>query len=139
MILLDTDVLSALMQSAPDPAVVRWLDLEEPTQVWTTAITVFEIRFGLSRLPEGARRRALESASDTLIGSEFAGRIAPVDRNAAEAAGRLATERAAKGRPVDVLDTLMAGVAISRRAAVATRNLRHFSDLDIPAMDPWAF
>jgi len=137
MILLDTNVLSALMKSVPDAAVVRWLDLQEPGQVWTTAINIFEIRFGLSRLADGARRRSLEAAFDGLIRSEFAGKIAAVDAVAADAAGRLAAVRTTNGCPVGVRDTLIAGIAASRRAAVATRNLRHFSDLDIPPVDPW--
>jgi predicted nucleic acid-binding protein len=37
-----------------------------------------------------------------------------------------------------VRDTLIAGIVISRRAELATRNLRHFDDLEIAVVDPWA-
>ena len=136
MILLDTNVLSALMRDPPDSVVVGWLDALAPEEVWTTAITVFEIRHGLSRMPEGNRRHAREAAFAALLQEDFAGRIAPLDRAASEAAGRLAARREAAGRMVDVRDTLIGGIALARRATVATRNRRHFEAID--TLDPWA-
>jgi toxin FitB len=50
MMLVDTDVLSAMMRIAAEPAVERWFDAQSPESIWTTAITVFEIRFGLALL-----------------------------------------------------------------------------------------
>jgi predicted nucleic acid-binding protein len=138
VILLDTNVLSALMNSTPDPVVIRWLDSQAADRFWTTAISVFEIRYGLARLAPGRRRQSLEAAFADLIAIDLAGRIAPVDQRAAEAAGALAAEREAAGRPVDVRDTLIAGIALARRAEIATRNTRHFSDLDVRVVDPWA-
>jgi predicted nucleic acid-binding protein len=48
MIVLDTNVLTALMRREADKSVVTWLDLQPSESVWTTAVTVFEIRFGNS-------------------------------------------------------------------------------------------
>ena len=59
MIVLDTNVISALMRTEPDPAVVGWLDGLPPESVWTTSVTVFEIRMGLEILAPGRRRRHL--------------------------------------------------------------------------------
>ena len=138
MILLDTNVLSALMRDPPDAAVVRWLDAQDAERVWTTAVSAFKIRFGLARLAEGRRRAALEKAFTALLREDLAGRVAPLDRAAADAAGLLAVRCEAAGRTVDVCDTLIVGVALARRAAVATRNVRHYADLDTGVVDPWA-
>lgn len=138
MILLDTNVLSALMRDPADARVAAWLDRQVPEEVWTTSVSVFEVRFGLSRLPDGRRRRALEHAFGGLLHEDLAGRVAPVDTAAADAAGRLAARREAAGRTVDVRDTLVGGIALARRAAVATRNARHFNDLETGTVDPWA-
>lgn len=62
MIVLDTDVLSALMRREHDPAVVAWLDEQPAESIWITAITVFEVRFGLEQLAAGRRRQQLEAA-----------------------------------------------------------------------------
>ena len=42
MIILDTNVLSALMLREADPRVVDWLDGQAPESIWTTSVTVFE-------------------------------------------------------------------------------------------------
>ena len=137
MILLDTNVLSALMLADPDPSVVRWLDRLDPLSIWTTAITVFEIRYGLERRGPGRKTRQLEEAFAALIREDLDGRVAPVDGAAAEAAAMLAGKRVASGRVVDFRDTLIAGIALSRRAELATRNIRHFTDLETRVVDPW--
>ena len=137
MIILDTNVLSALMLPEPDPAIVRWLDRMEPSSIWTTVITVFEIRYGLEKRGPGRKTRALEEAFAALIREDLDGRVAPVDGRAAEAAAMLAAKRAAAGRVVDFRDTLIAGIALSQRAELATRNIRHFADLETRVIDPW--
>jgi hypothetical protein len=63
VILLDTNVLSALMQREPGPEVVAWLDAQPPESIWTTSVTVFEVRLGLEILADGQRRRRLEGPS----------------------------------------------------------------------------
>ncbi len=138
MILLDTNLLSALMLAEPEPTILRWLDRLDPSSIWTTAITVFEIRYGLARRGPGRKTRVLEDTFAALIREDLEGRVAPVDDAAAEAAAMIAARRAALGRPVDIRDTLIAGIALSRKADLATRNVRHFADLDIRIFDPWA-
>ena len=138
MIVLDTNVLSALMQRETDPAVVAWLDLQPSESVWTTAVTVFEIRFGLDLLAPGRRRRQLEDAFSRALDEDFQGRILPFDREAAQEAGGRAAERRAVGKPVDFRDIEIAGIVSARRATLATRNARHFQDLRIELVDPWA-
>jgi len=71
VILLDTNVVSALMRSEPDPIVVAWLDELPPESVWTTSITVFEIRMGLDLLADGRRRRVLEEAFSKALEEDF--------------------------------------------------------------------
>lgn len=137
MIILDTNVLSALMLAEPDPIVVDWLDRLDPTSVWTTSVTVFEVRFGLSRRDAGRKTDRLEKAFQALISDDLEGRIAILDHVAAEAAGLLAARRAAAGKPVDFRDTLIAGIVVANKAKIATRNVRHFADLDVGIIDPW--
>jgi predicted nucleic acid-binding protein len=137
VILLDTNVLSALMRPEPETTVVAWLDAQPPESVWTTSITVFEIRLGLELLVAGRRRRRLEEAFTRALEEDFEGRVAAFDRFAAEAAGRIAAQRRLVGRPVEVRDVQIAGIAKARRATLATRNLRHFDGLDVDLVDPW--
>jgi toxin FitB len=138
VIVLDTDVLSALMRHEADPAVVAWLDLQSPESVWTTAVTVFEIRFGLELLAPGRRKRQLGDAFSRVLEDDLQGRIFPFDREAAQEAANRSAERRAVGKTVDFRDIEIAGVVSARRATLATRNVRHFQDLGIDLVDPWA-
>jgi predicted nucleic acid-binding protein len=138
VIILDTNVISALMRSEPDPAVVRWLDALPPESLWTTAITVFEVRLGLEVLAAGRRRQLLEPAFAAALEEDFAGRVLPFDQAAAQAAGRIAAERRRAGKTVEVRDVQIAGIATARKSAVATRNRRHFEGLGVDLLDPWS-
>ena len=138
MIILDTNVISALMRSEPDPVVVRWLDALPPESLWMTAITVFEVRLGLEVLAAGRRRQLLEAAFAAALEQDFEGRVLPFDQAAAQAAGRIAAERRRAGRMVEVRDVQIAGIAMARKSAVATRNLRHFEGLGLDLLDPWS-
>ena len=137
MIVLDTDVLSALMLERPDRQVVDWLNSQADEALWTTTVTLFELRFGIEYMPAGRRRTALETAFDRNV-SMFGERVLVLDVHAAMEAARIMGQRRTAGRPVDIRDTLIAGIAVSRQAAIATRNAHHFDDLPITVVNPWA-
>ena len=138
MIVLDTTVLSELMRAQPDQAVQLWFDQQDPSALWTTAVSIYEIRVGLLVLPFGARRSAMQRAFGEVLSVDLRAQVIPLDEHAALAAAQLGATRKAAGRPIPALDTLIAGIALSRGAAVATRNIRHFADLPTGAVDPWA-
>jgi predicted nucleic acid-binding protein len=137
MIILDTNVLSALMRATPDAVVANWLDHQPAESVWITSITLFETRLGLALLPASRRRQALEAAFTRLLQDDLENRVLDFDSGAAAEAASLAAERQKSGRPVDLRDTQIAGIALARRATLATRNRRHFADLKIVVVDPW--
>ena len=129
MIVLDTNVLSALMRTNPEVVVVEWLDRQPADSVWLTSITVLEARFGLALLPKGRRRSGLERAFDRVLAEDLSNRVLALDSMAAVTAAQLAADRQRAGRVADLRDTLIAGIAQSRRATIATRNTRHFEGL----------
>lgn len=125
------------MRPVPDAAVVRWLDRQPAESVWITSSTLFEARFGLALLPSGRRRQRLESEFDRLLREDLENRVLDFDSAAATEAASLAAARQKSGRPVDMRDTQIAGIALARHATLATRNVRHFADLEISIVDPW--
>jgi toxin FitB len=137
VIVIDTNVLSALMREVPDQPIVDWLDRQAAESIWITSISVFEARLGLALLPKGKRRQNLESAFNNLMVEDLEGRVLDFDQPAAEAAAQLAAGRQRKGQTIDMRDTQIAGIVIARRADLATRNVKHFSDLDINVINPW--
>lgn len=138
MIILDTNVLSALMRAAPDIAVVDWLDRQPAESIWITSVTLFEAHLGVALLPKGKRQRALEAALDQLVMEDLGNRVLDFDSSAALEAAALAATRQKGGRPVDMRDTQIAGIALARRASIATRNVGHFEDTKVPILNPWS-
>jgi predicted nucleic acid-binding protein len=80
---------------------------------------------------------ATGSAFDKLLAEDLENRVLDFDSAAANQAAALAAERQAAGRPVDMRDTQIAGIAVARRATIATRNVRHFEGLRVRVVDPW--
>jgi predicted nucleic acid-binding protein len=138
VIVLDTNVVSELMRRTPDPKVVAWVDSQPPESLWTTSITVFEIRFGLALLVPSRRRRQLEDAFALALEDDLEGRILSFDESAAQAAGALAARRRRAGRTVEFRDAMIAGIVVARKASLATGNGRHFAGLDLTIIDPWS-
>ena len=138
MILLDTNVVSALMRSQPERSVISWLDLQIPEQIWLPSVVVFEVRYGLALLEAGSRRTGLEQGFERMLSEFIQERIAPLKALAAEQAALLAAMRKRVGTPVDLRDTLIAGIAMATGATIATRNLKHFQDLPIPVLNPFS-
>jgi hypothetical protein len=136
MIILDTNVLSELMLRAPAEKVLRWLDRQPRSSIWTTSVTLFEIRFGLATMPNGKRRVALIQDFEKVLDS-IDRRIAPFEVEAAEHASMLMASRKLQGRPRDDRDTMIAGIVLACHATLATRNISHFDDLSAPLIDPW--
>lgn len=134
VILLDTNVVSALMSQ--DLAAIAWLDAQPAESIWLTSITLFETGLGLALMPAGKRRRGLEAAFERLLIEDRDGRVAAFDAHAAKAAAALAAQRRRAGRPVDMRDTQIAGIAIARRATLATRNVRQFEGV-ASVVNPW--
>jgi predicted nucleic acid-binding protein len=138
VIILDTNVVSALMRREPDAKVVAWLDELPAESVWTTAVTIFEVRFGLALMVPSRRRRQLEEAFARSLEEDLEQRVLPLDESAASAAGLMAAMRRRAGRSVEIRDALIAGIVSARKATLATGNRRHFEGFEIRLVDPWS-
>ena len=139
MIVLDTNVISAVMQSKPEPRVVAWLDAQPSESIWTTSISVFEVRYGLQTMPQGRRRSALQEAFEQSLQVDLEGRVLDFDAVAAEEAASLSARLRSAGRPVEFRDVLIAGIVTVRRGTLATRNTKHFADAAVQLVNPWDF
>jgi toxin FitB len=138
MILLDTNVVSALMAAAKNPKAVVWLDSQPIGELRISTITLHEIRYGIVRLPDGPQKSNLDQRLSDILCSELGRTILHFDevcaRHSAEA--QAASMRATNA--ADVPDCLIAGIARAHGASVATRNTKDFKYLGVAIVDPWA-
>ena len=138
MIVLDTNVLSEPLRPQPDPAVLRWLDAQEPETLHVTTVNIAELLSGVEVLPAGKRRTALQRALTDQVLPMFEGRILVFDHRAAETFARLHAAAQARGRPIGFADCAIAAIAHVHGFGIATRNTRDFEGTGVPLLDPWS-
>lgn len=137
MIVLDTNVLSELLRPQPNTRVMAWLAARPAASLFTTTVTRGEILYGIRLLPAGRRRNALQDAVTAIFDEDFAKRTLPYDNPAADHYADIAASRRTKGRPISQFDAMIAAIARSRGASLATRNTRDFTGCGIDLIDPW--
>jgi hypothetical protein len=137
MIVLDTNVLSEILRPAPSAKVLEWMRAEPVSALFTTTITEAELLYGIALLPDGMRRRSLETVVHSILAEDLAGRILPFDSPAAREFADIAANRRRAGRPISEADARIAAIARSRGAALATRNVADFVGCTVQVIDPW--
>jgi predicted nucleic acid-binding protein len=137
VIVLDTNVVSEPLRSAPDPAVLAWLDRQQPATLYLTTVNVAELLAGVELLPVGKRRASLDGAIGGQVLTLFDGRILPFDLLAARAFARLNAAAQAAGNTIGFADCAIAAIASAHGFALATRNVRDFSATGVELIDPW--
>lgn len=138
MIVLDTNVVSEMMKATPAPTVVSWMNDQDVSRLFLTAVTVGEIRYGLRVLPQGKRRRSLEEGFERILAEAFVGRILAFDEAAAHRYGEVMGQRKEIGRPLAILDGQIASIAWSNGCSVATRNVEGFVECGVEVINPFA-
>ena len=136
--LLDTNVLSETVKPRPAQQVVDWLAGRLATDLYLSVITVGEIVRGARRLRDEAMRRAYEAWIERQLKGDFKGRILPFDAEAATIWGEMLADGDRAGLPLPVVDAQIAAVARRHGMTVVTRNVRDFSLMNVPLLNPWS-
>lgn len=137
MIILDTNVISELMLPRGDPGVLDWADQQPADEMFLTAMTTAELRYGLARLPDGRRKTDLAERVQRSISEDFAGRILPFDDLAASHYAGIIVERERRGVAISMADAQIAAICRAHAATLATRNTKDFIDTGVVVVDPW--
>jgi predicted nucleic acid-binding protein len=132
MFLLDTTTVSEMNQPRPNPGVDQWFQNIDWTDLHLSVISVAELWRGITKLPNGPKRRSLEAWFDSLR-TLFAGRILPVDFSVAIRFGEI---QAAYG-PLPAMDTLIAATALTHRLTLVSRNTKDVGRTGAAILDPW--
>lgn len=138
MILLDTNVISELLRSAPDMRVVEWIDSQPVQTLCLSAITVAELRWGVAQLPAGKRRAALHAKLEEGLMPHMASRVLPFDTDCARSYADLMEKARAEGRGIALADGLIAALASAKNLTVATRDVSPFEAAGLTVINPWA-
>lgn len=136
--LLDTNVISEWVKPRPDSGVATWLAGADEDRVFVSVISLTELRYGIERLPAGARRQRLERWLQEELPGRFEGRVLPVDGEVADISGRLMAHNEAIGRTIGTMDVFIAATARVQGLTLVTHNVSHFEAMVKPVVNPWA-
>jgi predicted nucleic acid-binding protein len=135
--LLDTNVVSELIRPKPDDKVLRWVEETDESILFLSVLTLGEIRNGVERLRSRRHRGRLESWLQVDLRSRFQDRILPIHAAIADRWGTISAIAAAKGKPVPVIDGLLAATALHHNLTLVTRNSSDVSGTGVPTLNPW--
>jgi predicted nucleic acid-binding protein len=135
--LLDTCVISEFVKPKPERKVVEWLNEADTEQVFLSVVTLGEIQFGISNKPTSNRRTELEAWLKVNLVAQFAGRILPLDAETLLTWGRMTADLKQRGKPMSVMDSLIAATAMHHKMVLVTRNVTDFSDVTLSIFNPW--
>jgi predicted nucleic acid-binding protein len=111
-------------------------DVDE-ARVFLSVITLAEIRYGVSRMAIGRRRRQLDRWLREDLPRRFDGRIVLIDSEIAFIWGEIVAEQQAIGRPIEPMDAFIAATARVHGLALVTRNVADFTDAVAEIINPW--
>ena len=135
--LLDTNCVSELIRSEPEPRVLEWMQMADESLLYLSVLSLGEIRKGVASLAQGKRRTQLETWLELELQARFAGRLLPIDASIADRWGRLAADTKRKGRPLSAIDGLLAATALHHNLTVVSRNVADFANAHVPILNPW--
>ena len=136
--LVDTNCISELIRSNPDPGVLAWMQAAREDLLFLSVLTLGEIRKGVAGLPQGKRRAQLEAWLELDLRARFAGRILTIDSQITDRWGLLTAEAKRKGRPLSVIDGLLAATALHHNLTIVSRNVNDFTPSHVSVLNPWA-
>lgn len=136
--LLDTCVVSEQARAQPCAAVQGWMDLHAADLLYLSVVSVAEIRQGIAHLRDEDRARRYARWLDGHVMPAFGSRLLPVDLAVAERWGDMRGAAMRAGRPLTMVDSLIAATALVHDMAIVTRNVADFEPFGVRIVNPWA-
>jgi predicted nucleic acid-binding protein len=135
--LLDTNCISELIRSRPEPRVVDWLRAADESLLYLSVLTLGEIRMGAASLPQSKRRTQLETWLELDLRVRFSGKILGIDGAIADRWGLLTAQAKRTGRPLAAIDGLLAATALHHNLTMVSRDVSDFAGAQVAVVNPW--
>lgn len=134
--LIDTCVFAEYRKPQPNQVVIDWLDTRPLGSMYLSVLTIGEIDKGILRMPDSTRKRNLAGfVADLTL--QFKGRILDLDIAIARRWAAVTALLESKGRPLPLIDSLLAATAIENGLVIATRNEADFADTGAEVVNIW--
>jgi toxin FitB len=135
--IVDTNIISEQNRIKPNNNVIDWLGRIAFTSVFTTEVTLAEIRYGIAIQNNPVKAAGLQIWLDQKVRQTFFGRVLIVDENVIVQWRILSRKVQQERKPTPPVDLLIAAIAIENSCGVATRNVEPFLATGIPIYNPF--
>jgi predicted nucleic acid-binding protein len=135
--LLDTNVLSELRRSRPEPKVVAFVAAQRLDALFVSVVTFAEIRFGIEQVGDAAKRAELTDWLELQLRPMFGLRVVPISEDVMLRWRLLVEEGRKAGHTYSQPDLLIAASALCHGLTVVSRDVGEFERAGVPVIDPW--
>lgn len=136
MYLLETVAVSEMSKPGARTGMMDFLSDQPLELLFISVISIGEMAYGWSRLPDGKRRAQLQEWLRE-VEDAFGVRALDVDPDVAREWGQLRAAVKKNGYNIDLPDLLIAATAIHHDLTVVTRNVRDFAPTGCKILNPW--
>ena len=131
-------IVSEPARPKPNRGVLEWLEQVSIAELAVSVLTVGEIQRGISRMPAGKRKQALQEWLERGFAAQFEGRLLPIDADVAVKWGELMAEGDRIARPLPTIDGLLLATAAVHGMSIVTRNVGDFAERGVPLINPYS-
>ncbi|MCQ2101714.1 MAG: PIN domain-containing protein [Fibrobacter sp.] len=124
--LLDSNIVSEGSKPFPDSHVVEMLDAHCSDSA-LSAITSFELQYGIKLLPEGNRKKRLVAYLDEMVFPFY--EVLPYDFECSKVHAEIMAKLKSVGQVIPYQDSQIAATALAKNLVLVTRNVRDFKSI----------
>jgi toxin FitB len=135
--LLDTNILSELRRPKPDAKVVSFVAAQPLDRLYVSSVSFAEIRFGIERLADPARRAELNDWLAHKLRPMFDQRVLPVSEGVMFKWRLLVEDGRRAGHTFSQPHLIIAATALDHGLTVVTRDTGDYRRARVPVLDPW--
>ena len=136
--LLDTNILSEIRRLKPEPRVLTFISARPLEQLYISAVTLAELRFGIELLSEGSSRRdELNHWLTNTIRPMFDQRVLPITEEIMFRWRILVEEGRKAGHTFSQPDLIIAATALHHGFTMVTRDRGDFERAGVAIVNPW--
>jgi toxin FitB len=136
--LLDTNILSELRRKRPEPRVVAFITAQPLEELYISAVTLAEIRFGIESLPDANRRAELTDWLTNKVRPMFEQRVLPISENIMFKWRLLVEEGRKVGHTFSQPDLIIAATGLQHGLTIVSRDTQEFLMARASVLDPWS-
>lgn len=135
--LLDTNIISELVSKEPNKKVVAYINNLNQGDVYLSVITIGEIQVGIQNIQSDSRKAVLLKWLYSDLFKKFENKIISIDINIMLIWGNINHQLKKVGKPLPIMDSLIAATCIQNKYTLITRNEKDFKNLEMDIINPF--